>query len=388
MSCVSQGRWPPRSRSAEYQAPISLPFLEIFFLGRVALCPAKSQGTKFIERHIRKIPGGLTPGAGFFVRSHGVRLEPVSLDDRRDRWLALGIPAEQVDRVVAFEQKWGGMVLPPSARYDGGPKYFAAQMPTETSGLGWWFEAGDQRTALPYRFGIGPDDAFGIHALGTRAPLHASVDGWVESLSLADHASSRAASITVLRGGEVDDLDLTGFEEVRAVQGVADRWWRGTDSLVAVYRGESQLFARASPVAYVYAGLDEWDLGTDLWAVPTGWHLEGSAQALVGWDVNGVLIERRRQGIYESWFGHPDGRRLGYLTNGVRVMLRLVDGDTEEHAVDEGAEGWSDSFVRLNGQSDRYANRDTVEFRIGVAALHRIIDTGAWPGSVRRGGNR
>jgi hypothetical protein len=220
-------------------------------------------------------------------------LEPACLDDRRDRWLAAGIPSEQID-------------------------------------------AGVQSTALPYAFGIGPDDAFGIHALGTRVALHASIEGWVESLSVARHASSQAASITILRGGQVDDLDLTGFEEVRAVQGVADRWWRGIDSLIAVYRGESRLFARASAVAYIYAGLDEWDLGTHLWAVPTGWQLEGSAQALVGWDVNGVLIERRRQGIYESWFEHLDGRNFCTDPPGpvIHRALRTGPGRTSPRGLD------------------------------------------------------
>ncbi|GLY66631.1 hypothetical protein Atai01_32500 [Amycolatopsis taiwanensis] len=60
-----------------------------------------------MERHIRKVPSGLTHGARSFVRTHGVRLEPIALDDSRDRWLAAGIPVQQIDRVVAFEQKWG-----------------------------------------------------------------------------------------------------------------------------------------------------------------------------------------------------------------------------------------------------------------------------------------
>jgi hypothetical protein len=325
------------------------------------------------------------------VRTHGVRLEPVALDDHRDRWLAAGIPGEQIDRVVAFEEKWGGIVLPPSPCYDGGPKYLDADCPGETSGVGWWFEVGAPRTALPYSFGIGPDDTFGIHDSGTWVPLHESIEGWIESLSLAHHASSRAASIRILRGPEVDGLDLAGFEEVRAVRGVADRWWRGTDSLVAVYRGESELFAHpASAAAHVYSGLDEWGLGTDRWAVPSGWHLDGSPELLVGWDVNRILIERRKQGIYESWFGHPDGRRLGFITNGARVMLILMDDedDAGEHAVDADVEGWSDGFLLLNGQNDRYANRDTVEFGVGIESLRRIIDTGTWPEYVRRGSDR
>jgi hypothetical protein len=296
----------------------------------------------------------------------------------------------RTDRVVAFERKWGGVVLPPSPCYDGGPKYLGADAPEQAPGAGWWFEAGVQRTALPYSFAIGPNDAFGIHDFRTWVPLHESIEGWIEASSLAHHASSCAASITMLRGSEVDGLDLAGLEEVGAVRSLADRWWRGTDSLIAVYGGESQLFAHpASAVAYVYSGLDEFGLGTSMWAVPTGWHLEGSAK--VGWDVNSVLIERRRQGIYESWFEHPDGRRLGFITNGARVMLLLLvddEDDAGEHAVDEGAEGWSDGFLLLNGQNDRYANRDTVEFGVGIESLRRIINAGTWPEHVRRDSDR
>src|SRR5690348_3224833 len=48
---------------------------------------------------------------------------------------------------------------------------------------GWWFEAGLQRTAVPYSFMIGPAGEFGIHAQRW-VPLHASIEGWVESLAL------------------------------------------------------------------------------------------------------------------------------------------------------------------------------------------------------------
>lgn len=335
-----------------------------------------------VERHIEQVPAGLTHGANSFVLAHGVRLEPLALEEYRDRWLAVGIPGDQIDRVVAFEETWGGIVLPPSHCYEGGPKYLDADVPGYVEGVGWCFEVGTPRSALPYSFQIGPDGAFGILDSGSFVPLHDSIEGWVEAVSLAHHAASHAAEVRILRGTAADALDLDGFEEVRAARGIADRWWRGADSLVAVCRGES--------TAYVYSGLDEAGMGVDRWAVPTGWHVEGSAEPLVGWDVNGVLIERRRQGIHETWFEHPDGRRLGFITNGARVMLILMDdeGDAGEHAVDEGAEDWSDGFLLLNGQSDRYANRDTVPFGTGVECLRRIIDLGTWPELVLRESDR
>ncbi len=54
---------------------------------------------------------------------------------------------------------------------------------------------------------------------------------------------------------------LDGFEPVREVRGLADTWWRGTDSLVAVYTGEARAlsFPRGRS-AVIYSGLDAWGL--------------------------------------------------------------------------------------------------------------------------------
>ncbi|MEU2448285.1 hypothetical protein ABZ588_32880 [Streptomyces althioticus] len=59
----------------------------------------------------------------------------------------------------------------------------------------------------------------------------------------------------------MDDLELVGFEEVPEVAGLADTWWRGSDSLIAVYRGEAEVMdAPQCRTATIYAGLDEWGL--------------------------------------------------------------------------------------------------------------------------------
>jgi hypothetical protein len=43
--------------------------------------------------------------------------------------------------------------------------------------------------------------------------------------------------------------------------GRADTWWRGSDSLVALYTGEAEaLGIPEGRVALVYSGLDEWGL--------------------------------------------------------------------------------------------------------------------------------
>ena len=113
---------------------------------------------------------------------------------------------------------------------------------------------------MAYGFMIGPGGEFGIR--GSRwAPLHSGADGWVESLALAAHARRWAKTITRTTGKAVDSLDLDGYEQVPEVQGMADTWWRGKDSLIALYRGEAVgLDAPQCPEAHPYGSLDEWGL--------------------------------------------------------------------------------------------------------------------------------
>ncbi len=117
-----------------------------------------------------------------------------------------------------------------------------------------------QRTAVPYSFMIGPDGEFGVY--GDRwVPLHAAVEGWVESVALAYHASMWAKKILKVTADEVEAIRLEGHEPVHEVAGLADTWWRGSDSLVAIYRGEAEcLAAPACRTAFVYTGLDHWGL--------------------------------------------------------------------------------------------------------------------------------
>lgn len=64
---------------------------------------------------------------------------------------------------------------------------------------GWWFEAGPQRAALPYSYLIGPDGSFGL-AGDTWVPLHAAIEGWIESLALAYAAQYTADTVTRVSG--------------------------------------------------------------------------------------------------------------------------------------------------------------------------------------------
>jgi hypothetical protein len=209
---------------------------------------------------INDLPGGLTRRARAFVSVHGIKVEVRSVAEHRQWWLDREVPSVVIDRMVTFEERWGGLLLPPAPQYDGGPKYFDPDSPEGSAADGWWFEAGSQRTAVPYSFMIGPGGEFGIHA-GRWAPLHATVEGWVESLALAHHAALWAKQVTKVTGDDVDRIALDAYEPVREVRGLADTWWRGTDSLVAIFSGEADCFSfPRARTALIYSGLDEWGL--------------------------------------------------------------------------------------------------------------------------------
>ncbi|MFD7539888.1 hypothetical protein [Streptomyces sp. NPDC059819] len=199
---------------------------------------------------------GLSRRAQLFVRGHGLRVPPREIQPRRVQWLRHGIAAAEIDRVADFQERWGGLALPPAPAYEGGPRTLNADAPQGSPAEGWWFSAGDERVSMAYGFMIGPGGEFGIHA-ERWTPLHASTDGWVESLALAHHAARWAKNLTKITGDAVDALDLDEYEPVPEVQGLTDNWWRGTDSLIAVYRGEADCpTAPRCREAHIYGGLD------------------------------------------------------------------------------------------------------------------------------------
>lgn len=207
-----------------------------------------------------RAPDGLSSRARYFVRVHGLQVPGLESEQYRESWLDHGIPAAELDRVAAFQDRWGGIALPPAPFYEGGPRVLDADVPEGSAADGWWFSAGDPRVSIPYGFLIGPGGAFGI-SCDAWAPLHAGIEGWVESLALAHHAARWATSITKITGDAVDDLDLAAYEPVPEVQGITDNWWRGADSLVAVYRGEAECLAEPRcRTAHIYSGLDDWGL--------------------------------------------------------------------------------------------------------------------------------
>jgi hypothetical protein len=201
------------------------------------------------------VPEGLTQRARAFVRANCVRVDALDVSRWRDRWLGFGVPAEEIDRVVAYQRRWGGLALPPAPAYGGGPRYLGADTPEPSPDDGWWFEAGLPRATVPFSFMIGPTGEFGIN--GDRwVPLHATVEGWVEAVALAHHATATAHRVTRLTGDEVDGVDLDEFDLVPEVEGLADSWWLDDDTLVAVYTGEAEAFAapdRRTTLVYEFA---------------------------------------------------------------------------------------------------------------------------------------
>jgi hypothetical protein len=185
------------------------------------------------------VPDGLTQRARAFVGANCVRVEGLDVARWRDRWLEFGVPPEEIDRVAAYQRRWGGLAFPPAPVYDGGPRYLNADTPEPSPDDGWWFEAGPQRTALAYSFMIGPTGEFGIHG-DLWVPMHATVEGWVESLALTHHAADTATRLT---GDEGERVDLDDYELVPEVEGLADSWWRDDDTLVAVYTAEAEAYS-------------------------------------------------------------------------------------------------------------------------------------------------
>ncbi|WP_066953614.1 hypothetical protein [Streptomyces lushanensis] len=205
-------------------------------------------------------PAGLTRRAKTFVESEGICVARQDIERHRDAWIKHGVPAAEIDRAVAFEARWGGLAMPPAPFYESGPRILGADVPEGSATEGWWIPAGDCRYSMAYGFMIGPGGEFGIHGYHW-APLHASTEGWVESLALASHARRWAKTITRITGKAVDSLDLKGYEPVPEVRGLTDTWWRGKDSLIALYRGEAVgMDAPGCLEAHVYGGLDKWGL--------------------------------------------------------------------------------------------------------------------------------
>ncbi|MFD7416433.1 hypothetical protein [Kitasatospora purpeofusca] len=110
------------------------------------------------------------------------------------------------------------------------------------------------------------------------------------------------------------------------------------------------------------------------------------------WEVGGVgpvspgallaeLRARAADGGFEAWLTSGSGRQLAVVSNAERAMVVLLEGpgDPGEHALDPGAEGWSEGFVLSNGQYDEYPDEDTVPLGRALTIVEHILTTGRPP---------
>lgn len=208
--------------------------------------------------HVLDAPEGLTPRARRFVQVHGVRVPTWTVEQHQRHWTGLGRPARAIDQLMAHQQRWGGLVLPPAVNYEGGPFHLGADDPDDDDD-GVVFTVGRPRRSVPYAFAVDRDGRFGICGSGYPwVALHASIDGWVESLALTYAAREEAQLIRRITGTEADNLlaSLAVQPPIAAVAGLADNWWRIPDRYVSVSRGESLCFGgRLTPSFLMYEGI-------------------------------------------------------------------------------------------------------------------------------------
>ncbi|MEU5400754.1 hypothetical protein ABZ348_15850 [Streptomyces sp. NPDC005963] len=93
------------------------------------------------------------------------------------------------------------------------------------------------------------------------------------------------------------------------------------------------------------------------------------------------LRARMDRGVLETWLSSSAGRSLAFVTNGERAMVMLLagEGDPGEHAVDPGADGWSEGFLLANGQHDEYPDEDTVPLAHAFRIVAHVLAVGSPP---------
>ncbi|GAB3799627.1 hypothetical protein [Micromonospora zhanjiangensis] len=210
------------------------------------------------RKHVLDDSSGLTDRARRFVQQHGVHVPGWMIEQHRLHWARAGRPPVAVDQLLWFQARWGGLVLPPAPGYDGGPLTLDGDDP-DVNAHGILVTVGNPRSALPYGFGINAQGHFGICGMDTWVGLHASVEGWVESLALAYAARDNAGRVRRVTGPAVRTLTeaMTALTPLPEVAGLADSWWRSADALVAVQRGEAELFdTDRHLVGYVFEDLN------------------------------------------------------------------------------------------------------------------------------------
>lgn len=109
------------------------------------------------------------------------------------------------------------------------------------------------------------------------------------------------------------------------------------------------------------------------------WIAETSAATTVvsGADASSLVRRRLASGFHETNFEcNNPAWGITVVTNGQRAMVccTLSDSGEYRHLIDASATGESCGYILSNGQSDCYANRDTVELDVALDELARFID--------------
>jgi hypothetical protein len=195
--------------------------------------------------HVLDDPTGLSLRARRFLAARAERGDAPSAEDHRAHWRSYQVPEAGVELAASYQERWGGLILPATARYEGGPSCLSADMPTLLDGLGWCIKAGSPRAPVPFGFYVDQFGRFGVS--WTRwVPLHESVEGWVEACALEDAAAGW--DLVARRTGAVEDLTTTWVPKVGPltpvpeVRGLADTWLSGDGVMVRVCSGEFRLF--------------------------------------------------------------------------------------------------------------------------------------------------
>ncbi len=210
--------------------------------------------------HVLDDPTGLSLRARRFLATRATRQEVFSPHQHREHWRSQGLAEDLVERLAGFHDRWGGLTLPPTRYYEGGPVCLDADLPALVDGLGWCIEAGDPRSSVPFGFYLDGAGSFGV--AGERfVALHESLEGWIEACALEDAAAGW--DLVARRSGDVRELLTTWVPRVgpltpvAEVRGVADSWWRGDGVMLWICSGEARLYAAwddgPEPEAFLYA---------------------------------------------------------------------------------------------------------------------------------------
>lgn len=63
-------------------------------------------------------PASLSRRAQRFIETEGIRVRQQDIWRLHDAWIEHGIPATEIERATAFQDRWGGLALPPFPFYE------------------------------------------------------------------------------------------------------------------------------------------------------------------------------------------------------------------------------------------------------------------------------